>query len=165
MYESATNSTTSTCNIPMIRICETYIERTLLLNIEHKNPETRQTRLLCFRYKTFFFIIFEFKRLFDIRTEIPSYYADFSVCPKPCVEPATRPRWASESQPSSPGGKTQLTDFFSNSPRQILRARFRCMTSFTSPSHNFLTGIFILTSLNDTSAPRARVNTCAQVCT
>ena len=39
---------------------------------------------------------------------------------------------------------------------KILRARFRCMTSFTSPSHNFLSGIFILTSVNDTSSPRVR---------
>ena len=36
---------------------------------------------------------------------------------------------------------------------QILRARFRCMTSFTSPGHNFLSGIFILTYLYDTSPP------------
>ena len=38
---------------------------------------------------------------------------------------------SSESQPSSSDAKTQLTDF-SQIP-QILRARFRCMTSFTSP--------------------------------
>ena len=31
------------------------------------------------------------------------------------------------------------------------------MTSFTSSGHNFLSGIFILASLNDTSSPRAPV--------
>ena len=39
-----------------------------------------------------------------------------------------------ESQPSSLDTKTQLTDF--SQILQILRERFRCMTSFTSPSHN-----------------------------
>ena len=39
----------------------------------------------------------------------------------------------SESQPSSSDAKTQLTDF-SQIPK-ILRARFRCMTSLTHPSH------------------------------
>ena len=57
----------------------------------------------------------------------------FSSAPPPtCVAPATRPLRASESHPSSSDRKTQLTDFFKS--LQILRARFRCMTSFTSPS-------------------------------
>ena len=56
-----------------------------------------------------------------------------------------------ESQPSSSDAKTKHW-FFSNP--QILCACFRCMTSFTSPGH-FLSGIFILTSLNDTSSTRA----------
>ena len=48
--------------------------------------------------------------------------------------PVARPRRASESQPSSSGAElnsTQLTFF--KSPK-ILRARFRCMMSFKSPS-------------------------------
>ena len=40
-----------------------------------------------------------------------------------------------ESQQSSLDAKTQLTDF--SQILQILRARFRCMTSFTSPGHTF----------------------------
>ena len=40
-----------------------------------------------------------------------------------------------ESQPTSSDAKTQLTDFSQIS--KILRARFRCMTSFTSPGHIF----------------------------
>ena len=66
--------------------------------------------------------------------------------PRPtCVAPAIRPLRSRESRPSSSDQKTQLIDFF-KSPK-ILRARFRCMPSFTSPGP----GIFILTSVNDTS--------------
>ena len=54
---------------------------------------------------------------------------------------------SSESQPSSSDAKTQLTDF-SQIPK-ILCARFRCMTSFTSPWSYFLSG-------NDISSPCAR---------
>ena len=50
---------------------------------------------------------------------------------------------------------------FLKSP-QILRARFRCMTSFTSPGHT-LSGIFILTSVNDTSSPRVRQHLCSSL--
>ena len=68
--------------------------------------------------------------------EAQSFYADFSICtPHLSCAPCPRPRRASESHPSSSDGKTQLTDFF-KSP-QILRARFWCMTSFTSPGHTF----------------------------
>ena len=45
------------------------------------------------------------------------------TCRKACA--------SAESQPSYSDAKTQLTDF-SQIP-QILRARFRCMTSFSSP--------------------------------
>ena len=55
----------------------------------------------------------------------------FSSAPTTRVAPATRPLRASDSHPSSSDRKTQLTDFF-KSPK-VLRARFRCMTSFTSP--------------------------------
>ena len=49
---------------------------------------------------------------------------------------------------------TQLTPF--SQILKILRPRFRCVTSLTSLWSQFLSGIFILTSLNDTSSPRAR---------
>ena len=45
-----------------------------------------------------------------------------------------------ESQPSSSDAKTQPTDF-SQIP-QILRASFRCMTSFAIPGHIFYLGFF-----------------------
>ena len=76
---------------------------------------------------------------------------------------------SSESQPSSSDAKTQLfrsdpgtqlTDF-SQIPK-ILRAHFRCMTSFTSPGHIFYQG-FLFWHLWMTHPPRAHVNTCAHV--
>ena len=57
----------------------------------------------------------------------------FPSVPQPRATPAARPRRASESQPSSTEAGTRLSDFFQIP--QILRARFRCMTSFTSPGH------------------------------
>ena len=50
------------------------------------------------------------KRFFNIRREIPSFYADFSICPKPHAHPHK----ASVSKQKSTfffDGKTQLTDF------------------------------------------------------
>ena len=67
----------------------------------------------------------------------------------------------SESQPSSSDAKTLLTDFFFQIPK-ILRARFRCMTSFTSRGHIFYLG-FLLWHLWMTRPLRARVNTYSHV--
>ena len=65
-----------------------------------------------------------------------------------------------ESQPSSSDAKTQLPDF-SQIP-QILRARFGCMTSLTSPGLISYLG-FLFWYLWMTHPPRARMNTCAHV--
>ena len=71
--------------------------------------------------------------------------------PKTRVAPATRPREQAKVNRLHPRqDSTQLTDFF-KIPK-ILRARFRCMTSFTSTSQPFYR-IFILTSMNDTLLP------------
>ena len=48
--------------------------------------------------------------------------------------------------------KNQLTDFFFKSPK-IFRARFRCMTSFTSHGHISIWGFYC-----DTPTPRVREN-------
>ena len=53
------------------------------------------------------------------------------------------------------------TDFFKIP--QILRACFRCMKSFTSTGQTFLSGIFILTYVNDTSSPHARQHLCSSL--
>ena len=61
-----------------------------------------------------------------------------------------------------PFGRRNSTNwFFSN--LKILSPRFQCVISPTSPGLNFYLGFFILTSLNDTSSPRTRVNTCVNV--
>ena len=67
---------------------------------------------------------------------------------------------SSESQPSSSDAKTQLTDF--SQILQILRARFRCMTSFTPPDPISYLG-FLFWHLWMTHPPHACVNTCAHV--
>ena len=98
----------------------------------------KKTRLLSSGTK--FFITFWVKRLFDIRKkEAQSFYDDFSICPPPHHH-VWHPL-SSESQPSSLDARTQLTDFF-QIPK-ILRVRFRCMTSFTSPGHIFYLGFLL----------------------
>ena len=55
--------------------------------------------------------------------EIPSFYTDFSISPKPRATPATRPGRASERKSTFfLRGRTQLTDFFQisqNPPRTL----------------------------------------------
>ena len=85
-------------------------------------------------HKTFYYLWV--KRFFDIRKrETQSCYDNFSICLPSTTTCSTRRKASasSENQPSSSNAKTQLTDF-SQIP-QIFRARFRWMTSFTSPSH------------------------------
>ena len=94
------------------------------------------------------FITFELKVIQHKESDTQSFYADFSIGTAPQTTGLISA--SPESQPSSSDAKTQLTDFFQIP--QILHACFRCMTSFTSPSHFFLSGILILISLNDTYA-------------
>ena len=54
------------------------------------------------------------------KREGQSFYGDFCICSKPRATPAARPRRASESQPSSSDGKTQLTFF--KSPKSSAHA-------------------------------------------
>ena len=88
-----------------------------------------------------------------------SFYSGFSICPPISCDTCPRPRWASESRPFSFGVQfsTPLTDFY-KIPK-ILRARFRCITSFTSTFY----WIFILTSVNDTSSLCARQHLCSSL--
>ena len=77
-----------------------------------------------------------------------------SALPPPCATPATRPQRASKSQPSSSEAGTQLSDFFSNpqNPPHMLLVHD---VIHILRSH-FLSGVSIVTSLNDTSAQRTR---------
>ena len=99
---------------------------------------------------------------FDIRKrEAQSFNDDFFICPPPPITCDTHRKASasSESQPSSSNARTPLNSLSSN-----LSSRFRCMTSFTSPGHIFYQG-FPLWHLWMTHPLRARVNTCAHVCT
>ncbi len=106
------------------------------------------------------------KRFFDIRREAQSFYAGFSICSPSRAAPVARkfvgPQRTPKVDPSRSVSSSQLNDFF-KIPK-ILRARFRCMTSFTSPGQ-ILYLWFLFWHLWTTHPPCAHVNTCAQVCT
>ena len=129
-----------------------------MLNVHIMFIKSRNTKkhLRLLSSGTKLFITFELKGFFDIRREIPSFYTDFSICPprpRNMCAPAARPRRASESHPSSSDGKTQLTDFFQitqNPPHTLPVYDVIRIPLFTFPIWGFT-----LTSLNDTSSPRA----------
>ena len=77
------------------------------------------------------------------------------------VAPVTRPLRASESHPSSSDRKTQLNWFFSNPPKSSVHASGAWCHSH--PLVNLSLG-FLFWHQWTTHPPRARVNTCAQVC-
>ena len=80
-----------------------------------------------------------------------SFHDDFSIRsrgPRPKASPSPK------SQPSSSDAKTQLTDFFSN-PQKTPRT-LSVHDVIHIPRSHFLFGVSIVTSLNDTSAPRSR---------
>ena len=138
------------CYIPLIRISE----------IDIRNLKTRNSRNW-FGYETFIHL-FQFKGFSTWGERDTIFLCWLLLHRQLSTQPARGARSAqsrlaspsSESQPSSSKTKTQLSNF-SQIP-QILCERFRCMTSFTSPGHIFLSGIFILTSLNNTSSSHAR---------
>ena len=79
-----------------------------------------------------------------------------SDTPTPTTTCGTRRKASvsSESQPSSSDAKTRLSDFFSNpqNPPRTLPVH----DVIHIPRSYFLSGVSIVTSLNDTSAPHAR---------
>ena len=93
--------------------------------------------------------------------ERPSFYAEFSICLKPRAAPATRSWWAPKvNRPlrTLELNSTQLPAF-SQIPK-ILSASGHDVIHL--PRFYFLSGIPILTSLNDTSSPgtRAHLRSC-----
>ena len=57
LYSQQITSYLYNSTIPMIRICEKYIECSLHIYIEHRNPETRKTLTTSqFRYETFYYL-------------------------------------------------------------------------------------------------------------
>ena len=144
-----------------------YIECSWHIYIEHRNPETRKTRNDFLVQVRNFFITFEFKG-YDIRKrDAQSFYDDFSIC-TPLRAYPPQGRWPGFGEQAKvnrllPSQELNSTNWLFQNHQNIPRAL---------PVHDvihihwstFLSGIFILTSVNDTSS-RTRVNTCAQVCT
>ena len=119
--------------------------------IEHRDLETRKTSMNSqFRYETFF----QHKE-----REAQSFYLGFFICPPISCDTSPRPLRASESQPSrlvsslnSPNF-LQIPQFLRALPvRDVIRT---LQPRFPSRA--------IVTSLSDTSAPLARMNTCVNV--
>ena len=128
-----------------------------MCEIDIGNPKTRKAlRLLSSGTKLF--ITFELKVIRHEEGETQSFYADFSICPKPCVTPHLQTTFlasaGSESQPSRLDAGTQLC--FSQIP-QILSASSAWRHSH--PLVNFLSGV-LFWHLWMTHPPCACVNTC-----
>ena len=86
--------------------------------------------------------------------ETQSFYADcFHICPKPRAAPHLQTTGLAsvgpESHPSRSDAETQLSAFLKSPKSSALPG----MTSFTSLGPISYLGIFILTSVNDTSSP------------
>ena len=119
-----------------------------IYNIGIPKHKKKHLRPLSSGTKLFFYLCV--KRFFGIRREEQSFYADFSICPPPSRAAPVAHIFVSP----RPGLNLNSLTFLK--PPQILRTSFRCMTSFISPGHTFLSGTLILTSVNDTSSPHAR---------
>ena len=135
----------SICDIAMIRICKIYIG----------NPEiyAKHWRLSWFSYETF--IIF-FKFRFSTRGERDTIFTMLTVPSDPTT------RGPTQVQKSTRFVYVQISThcFYSESLR-IPSHRFRAWRH-SHPQSNFLSGVFIVTSVIVTSS-RTRVNTCVRV--
>ena len=122
----------------------------------------KHLRLLSSGTKLFYYLWV--KRFFDMRRKIHNLsMLTFSSALDHVRHPPQTTSQASmsfESQPSYSEAGTQLSDF--SQITKILRVRFRCMASFTSPGNISYLG-FLFRHLWMTHAPRTCVNTCAHV--
>ena len=140
---------------------DTWNVHRMFITYIHRTKESRNTKNT---YDFFvqvrnFLLPLSLKVLRHKERDIHSFYSGFFICPPYFMQhPPQRPlawlRQASESQPSSPEAGLNPTDFFQN-PQNPPRGL---------PVHdvihilwsNFLSGIFILIFVNDTSSPHAR---------
>ena len=131
----------------MIRICEIdimFIKR--FINI-YRNPKTRNW----FRYETFIQRL-EFKGFSTWGERDTIFLCWLLLHHKLSTQPTCGSR-STQSRLTSPSSKSQLTAFL-KSPNPQPTLPVRGVTYI--PWSQFPSGIFILTSLNDTSSPRAR---------
>ena len=141
------------------RMFITYIHRTQ----ESRNTKTLTTSL--FRYETFYYLWV--KRFFDIRREVQSFYAGFSICPPNTCgtrHKATGLASASKRKSAFYFGQQDSTNWLSSkSPKSYARASSAWPHSHPQVTIFYLG--FLFWHMCTTHPPRARVNTCAQVST
>ena len=162
----------SWCNIAMIRICERYIMHKMF--IRNRNPKkTKHWRLSWFRYET---LITFFKFRFSTRGERETlfFYADCSSIVSsqftdptntrahPAVHKVHWPRPGPKHQLASSKYKSQLTAFIQNHQESQPIASGHDVIHI--PSVISYLG-FLLWHLWLSHPPRARMNTCVNVCT
>ena len=143
-----------------IPVRKTFIMSITHIYVDHIGIPKHEKHLRFLSSGMKLFITFELKGFFDIRREIPSFNAVFSISPKPRGHPPQGHwpfRQASESQSSSSEPGTQLT-FLKSQPTLPVRD----VTHI--PGHIVYLG-FLLWHLWLTRPLRVRVNTCAHVCT
>ena len=136
------------------RMFLTYIHRT------QESWNTKHLRLLSSVTKLFYYLWV--KKIFNIRRETQSFYAGFFYLPSPQHQHV-------QQSPQGHGVQAKVNRLL---PKQNSNHWLFQNPPHALPVHDvihiqwsiFLSGIFILTSVNVTSS-RTRVNTCAQVCT
>ena len=145
-WELKQDSERRSVTYPDIRICETYIECSYKYNIGI--PKYKNTYDFLVQVRNLLLPLS--LRVFRHQERDTIFLCWFFHQPQTTCSPATRSRRASKIQPSSSDSKTQLTDF------SQISAHASGAWRHSHPWSYLLSGIFIVTSLNDTSAPRAR---------
>ena len=149
----------------MIRICETYIECSKHIYIEHRNLEIRKTHNDFLVQVQNFLLPLSLKVLQHKERDTHSFYSGFSICPLPisCSTRSAQICLASaspESHPSSPEvGLNSTSWLFQNHPNPPHASGVWCHPHFVAPFPIWA----IVTSLSDMSVPPVRVNTCVNV--
>ena len=149
------------CEVKHKKARVTYPDMSMC-EIDIGNPKYTRNTLRLLSSGTKLFITFELRVFRHEERETQSFYADcfYIVSSQPNQRAAPvahkfvwpHPALNLDSLVRRQEINSQL---FLKSPK-IHGPRFWCMTSFTPPGLNFLSGIFILTSLNDSSSLRAR---------
>ena len=121
-------------------------------NVWNRHRESKNTKLYEIGSGTKLFITFELKVIRHEEREAQSFYADFSTCPPPRAAPSRKQLVWSRRAPkvNPPRQELNLLLFLKSQPMFLV-----CDVT-PIPWSQFLSGIFIWTSLNDTSSPRAR---------
>ena len=134
---------------------------TQMHNIKHRNSETRNDFLIQVRN---FLLPLSLKVLRHKKRDTHSFYSGFSICPTPTRAYPTRCKASASKRKSTVfyRGRTQLNStnwLFSNPPKSSAHAS----DAWRHSHPQALSGIFILTSVNDTSSPRECQHLCSSL--